>query len=863
MAHPQGGQVQVANHLKGAPPTPESAATLNARLRALGEQPLDDENIHSIVAHCPHKSFRIVQAKDLIEECLVKEGLVTHQFICSRNVGFDPLNRDSLGGNWGTVHELLATIKAVGWSDNETKDAVCAATTPGDTEVEAFNRRLVEGVPLAPVREHSILYSSFSCGHTNCGLSAIEAECPNSDPTISRGGKLSKGLIGETDPRFARAVGRGLYWKVLHHSVRAKYPDILPILIAAYNVYGSVQTKQSEVQGLMQMYKMSRQIALCGKEPDWEHIKNAVLKSQPPFADDIDFLAQFVICKAGRSDQNNALQRFVAAHRQHVPACRRIPGQVFGALADLPLTNLAWAMCLAAYTNPMDLKVQNTTSYFISETEIRSLSKKLNDSGTNTKSCVEAASQQGAEDVAAVIAEGKTVEACVAAETLLMQVRQGLKDAGVREEIHESNKLNKCYTLLSVGLSRFVLGKKAWEGRETKHLYGVAWRFLEDVQGAFPQMEPAKLSKGWPVSAHACVSQDATTTTSSMRVYDINAEGVVVDPLARLRAVGWEIGSVVGLKNVKDSFLTIVSVEKDTVRLKPLVAEAQASIAAEAQASTAITSEAQARLAEPAGAEHGLIVVVNLDDLVTQYEAKSKNDVKIRHPAWPAARLHAAVENIMFERAFLVLAACKVGQYCDRCFPPAEVVDCLTKPRKMAIAKAACPVGSLVLAPDSVKVNSCEAAELHNELWDKRAQVYKRPSAHPEFMFFLHPLVEEKRVGAFWFVEATPDRTLANMAPATASYTFTAGVELTAPRGVSLVARVPARTFTKSSSQSTLAELPEDAQQESARIPILMNCKAVAIGDVLYYHRPEAKAQKRERAPDPLTMAKVMKAQQK
>ena len=180
----------------------------------------------------------------------------------------------------------------------------------------------------------------------------------------------------------------------------------------------------------------------------------------------------------------------------------------------------------------------------------------------------------------------------------------------------------------------------------------------------------------------------------------------------------------------------------------------------------------------------------------------------------------------------------------------------------IALAKAACPIGSLVLTPDSVSVNSCEAADLDKETFDKRAPVSRRPTNCPRRpCFFLHPLVEEKRVGAFWFVEPTADRNLANMQTSESSYSFTTGVESASTS--KFVPRIPVRTPMKRPSQKQLAELPEDAQQEIARIPVLVNFKAVCPGDVLHYFRAETKALKRDRAPEPLTMAKVMRAQQK
>ena len=213
--------------------TDEVLAMYQVWLCALAQFPLDEEDVHSVCAHCRYKDLGIAQARDIIEEALQKEHLIRQDFLPPDQVGFDPRNRDELGGNWSSVHELIAVIKRVGWSDGETKGAVCAQIAPGDKEVESFNQRLVEGVPLMPVPDGSLLFSSIGCGHTNCGLRAIKAACPNSDPTISVDGKLSKELIGKTDKRFALAVDRGLHWKILHHSVRAKYPEAILVLIAA------------------------------------------------------------------------------------------------------------------------------------------------------------------------------------------------------------------------------------------------------------------------------------------------------------------------------------------------------------------------------------------------------------------------------------------------------------------------------------------------------------------------------------------------------------------------------------------------------------------------------------------------------
>ena len=675
--------------------------------------------------------------------------------------------------------------------------------------------------------------------------------------------------------------------------MRILYPEVLPLLIAAFNVYGTVQTKQSEVQGLMQIHKMAKQMFLCGKNPDWQHIKNAILKSQPPFADDIDFMAQFVISRAGTSDKNNALLIFVAAIGIHVPASRRIPGPLFGALADFPMTNFAWAACLAAYTAEMEEKDKYKMSNFITAAEVKLLTKHLLKAKQSTETCAVVVNP----DVqAAVVSEGKTVQACVAAEILLLQVRERLQKAGVTEEIHLSNKLNKCFTHLSTGLVRFVLGKPAWEGRDTTHLHAIGWRFLEDLKLVFPHADLPKISLTWPACEQACEASKEVSKAfpkaaprsapkPEVRFYDVDERGVVTDSLARLRAQNLDVGSVVGRRGEEGSFLTIVAVDPKSVRLEVLAGAAAAS-SSETPAGSASN--------QPAGTPK----CVELTVFFTDYVAKNPKDMKVKHPGWPCEDNDDG--DALYERAFLIYASAKVRQYCERScgLPPIQVVDLFTKPSRMAVAKAACPIGGLFLAPLSVKVNSCKTEELHQNTWNKRCEVTRlvNKKKNEKMVFYLSELLTNERAGAYWFVEPTSDPKLVNMQPAIGTFTITGGVELTAPEKLEMLSRAAAEAApekaaapAKAATAAKLAakekaaapakagapepeaaaaekaaaqakRLPEDAVQEKGRVPILINSKPLAPGDVLYYFCKEERGQKRDREPEQLTVGKVMKA---
>ena len=104
--------------------TEQQSSEYNAWLRTLVEFELDEADAHSICAHCRYGDLGIVQARDLLEKVFRKLHLLTEDYLAPGLLGFDPRNRDELGGNWHQVHELLAEIKRVGWSDQETKNAV-------------------------------------------------------------------------------------------------------------------------------------------------------------------------------------------------------------------------------------------------------------------------------------------------------------------------------------------------------------------------------------------------------------------------------------------------------------------------------------------------------------------------------------------------------------------------------------------------------------------------------------------------------------------------------------------------------------------------------------------------------------------
>ena len=125
---------------------------------------------------------------------------------------------------------MASDIVHIGWSWQATSHAICVQVPPGDKTVEDFNRRLCQGSGLAPVLPDSIQFGSLACGHTNMALRAIAAGVPSSYPLLSEDGKLSLDRLRRRDPEFAKAVEKGLRWKVLRHEVRVMFPKALDII---------------------------------------------------------------------------------------------------------------------------------------------------------------------------------------------------------------------------------------------------------------------------------------------------------------------------------------------------------------------------------------------------------------------------------------------------------------------------------------------------------------------------------------------------------------------------------------------------------------------------------------------------------
>ena len=640
--------------------------------------------MNGVIVLCQQGRLGIVQAADRLEEFLEKEDLLYYMRIDCRAIGFDPSNRDKVGGNPLDVHALISAIKKAGWSAPAVSHATCVEIIPGDTTVEEFNRRFCEGTDLMQVRLGSIKYGSLSCGHNNMGHRAILASCPHPDPAVTKDGRLSVDVIRQTDPRYADAIQQGMEWKVLKYEVRQRYPEALRIIQAARNVFGHVQRQTSVVQGLKQIHNMVSAFQSVNRPVDWDEIRRAVLDTQPPFADDIEFLINFVIGKSGGLDYPH-LDEFVVSHRNHTHSKRRVPGELFGVLADFPWTYVAFALLVSAYNCDKKYLNKDGVSTYLQVGQVQAM-KKADSSAAGTASSPKPAETK--------IEETSRLK-CVQAELMLSQARERLPAAGVTQKPAESNELTQCLTRLDKKVGQFVLGKDS----PISVLHEAGFMFVSDLQKGFPNADGTKITVDWPeVVSTLPPTQDLKAEMPSAQMYNIKA-GVVQDAVPRLRALGMDTNKCVGRPDKADEFLRITKIGRADVELEDWYQEAEPKHKTPAD-------KRVWQLARAAAAQR-----VPVEAFVAGYVPKKPKVQNTRHPKWPTA---SAFKNpmsearLLCERARLLYAASLVSVYCAENFRLTDIVDVFWKPKRFVIATAPCPAGTILMPFDSDRVKMCK-----------------------------------------------------------------------------------------------------------------------------------------------------------
>jgi hypothetical protein len=687
-------------------------------MAAVSSQEVSDpgDPVNVILARFEADELGIVQAADALEGAFRQKCLLYEMDIAPRSVGIDPTNRDGTGGNIQEVLLLATDIAFVGWSWKETVHALCIEVQPGDRSVEEFNRRLSQGVGLAPVEEGSIMFGSLSCGHTNYGLRAIAAGMPSADPILSEDGRLSVEKLGKRDAEYARAVAHGLHWKVLRASVRQHYPRSLPVLQGARNVAGHLQRKVHEVQGLQQMHSMAASSQKAGKEPDWQAIKRAVLRSRPPFAESVDDMIAFLATRAG-GVEGMYLKYLAAFHRQFVnPSVRAcVPGSLYGALAAFGFHYLAYAFLEAAFTCPVEAVKQGQCCW-VSASEVNGLTR-----GSRP-------------DVLALLQQ---------AENVLSSARTVLPRTGVTDAIHESNTLMGVYVKLDINMARLVLSKQGTSKKKFETPFEVARDFVSELRSVLPQANLKEFEDLWPndvESGAACAQANvAGRNSGAMELYNVDTSGLVVHPLALLRQKGFEFGSAVASSS-HDGLHRLLNF-------------------AETLGGTVV-------LVRPWSSDRAATVEVPMSEFLTHWVVGDPKTQIEDHPGWPGHRTSSLlVARNLFAKGSVLAGLGFLFSYLEKKVEPATKVRILSKPSKKVLAAIDCDTGTIILGPDTTGVKAVSKHGFAPEPGGADSSLVEVSflPEDPENAYFLTPCTGLENVSPLWCVATTEDEDKANM----------------------------------------------------------------------------------------------------
>ena len=682
----------------------------------------------------------LVLAADRVEVLLERKGLLATQKVCPRNVGFHPGNRGGEGGNPLEVLTLASAIAEVGFSWVEVRHALCVAARPGDRWIEDFNARLAENSGIAPVVKDTILYGSLSASHLNAVLRCIAASVPSDCPFLAECGHMSLEKVRRRQPLFAEVVEHGLSWKVMSWEAACMYPEALDLICNARNVGSTMARAETEMQGLLRLHKLSAAAQAQNEEPPWKRIKITVRRSRPAYEASVDEMVAFVITKAGGVD-GKFLTYMRAFHRNHVKSHERrhLPATLYGALAALPYQFLAVALFVAAWRSPTEAVVSGVCKG-IGAAEVNALSRCKDD------------------------AARKRVET---AEKALSLARTGLPCMGI-DDPWDTTSLCKMFARLDIAMAWFVLDKQTGLKVQHSSAASVLQVFMNDLQAVYPKCPAAECHKQFcdaaaaeaaaaAKDASAEVADDASAeknkaatagavakavnafvagqaappAAGQLLLYETTESGELIDPLARLRSQGLDIGSFVALTS-----------------------EARAPVWQVASVGSAGGGEVLLARKNPEETK-----TVQIANFFADYAVRDAKDQFEEVRDWVTKRpKNTAAGKTLVKRGIVQAAISHLAEVCDN--DVEEKVTLWTKPRKMATARIDCFIGAVVLLPETITVKTRE-----RETSDDSALV----SNNVEVEVGFSPNDDEHRYFALpgaaplWYVTGTSDKEQVNM----------------------------------------------------------------------------------------------------
>jgi hypothetical protein len=663
----------------------------------------------------------LVGSVDTILRHLEEAGYCYRATLLPRQIGVAPSNRDGYGVNAEDVHSLGHDIAFMGWSWSEVSKAICIEEQPGATYIEDFNTKLTESSELLPpVVKDSIRYGSISCSHTNMFLRSMAHGVKSSDDLVSVGGKLSLEHLAQRDHEFARAVREGLPWSVLSWRVEAEFPGVLSLIQSARNASGQVARSEHEMQVMLRIQALAlSEQKRTGNAPDWAAISKTVLRSRPPCAADIRELQVFV-ATCGGGTTGSFLDDLGVFHRQCVNSdLRTIRGAFYKAVAELSLDGdipyFKIALVKTQYTCPKAKVNRAKECAWISTGDLASCQKTRQ-------------------------------QKVMVAEDRLCEARAALASAKWETKVPEPRRvvyLAKMDTLIV----RWVLEKQDKAAFVAKSADCVMNKVLSELKVEFPSLGSMvdKMLASCAVAADSMPSGSSLPSDSSLpsgsclpsvKLQEFR-DGKSVDGTAALRKKGFDLGNTVVRNGSSDGVWLVQDVKSDA-----------AGVHIVCMCSVGVSGQTIDPLEQK----------VALKTFLEVYVRKAVVEVVVKHPFWPQkAAEQSEMYKVHVAKCRIHSALCHVGMNAVS----KRAVDVIVKPSRTVKATYEASKGSVVLVPETLKIQAVKDDEDVPEACQE--VVFDRESAVHGYRFFLAPTFSDEFVNPTFAVKTSADDRLCNM----------------------------------------------------------------------------------------------------
>ena len=295
----------------------------------------------------------------------------------------------------------------------------------------------------------------------------------------------------------------------------------------------------------------------------------------------------------------------------------------------------------------------------------------------------------------------------------------------------QSNAVTKVLTKLDVAVGRFLLNKQETSKTKFDSVAGAGRQFLKDLATEFPGADVSVYADLWPLASlvpEAAPGTEATAVdANAIRLVTLDdATGEVTEARGRLRAAGFDVGSVVARRDIPGQILKVSDVSGDVacgkVRLEKL---------------PVVTDQPPE--------------IVEVPNFLKNFMPAEAKDVVERHPGWPRARCsHVVAGKTLRAKGTILTALGALGELLDEAAPMGKILEVHTKPLRRVVTTCSLQVAGIQLVPETMSVKSLtdkEFADLSPDEATRLLEVVLTPPCQGH-RFFLASATGNEAMGA-------------------------------------------------------------------------------------------------------------------